>query len=70
MRDHPLQVTGDDIRIYKEALRRGGLKKSTFARKLSVLRGAFEQFAELIETELRNDDIEEIPNTLQKHANT
>ena len=42
---HPLEVTGDEIRIYKEVLRRGGLKKSTIARKLSVLRGAFEQFA-------------------------
>ncbi|QDV43929.1 Tyrosine recombinase XerD [Stieleria neptunia] len=41
---HPLHVTGDEIRIYKEALRRGGLRKSTIARKLSVLRGVFEQF--------------------------
>ena len=41
---HPLQVTGDDVRLYKESLRRAGLKKSTIARRLSVLRGAYEQF--------------------------
>jgi hypothetical protein len=39
----PLQVTGDDVRIYKEALRATGKSRTTIARVLSVLRGTYEQ---------------------------
>lgn len=40
----PTEVTGDDIRLYKEAMRKGGLASSTIARKLSLLRGTYEQW--------------------------
>lgn len=42
--NHPLNVTGDEIRIYKEALTKAKQKASTISRTLSVLRGAYEQF--------------------------
>lgn len=41
---HPLDVTGDHVRMYKEALLEKGHKPSSIARALSVLRGAYEQF--------------------------
>lgn len=41
---HPLDVTGDDIRLYKEALHRAGHRPATISRILSVLRGTYEQF--------------------------
>jgi len=41
---HPFQVTGDHVRIYKEALIRSGKKAGTVARALSVIRGTYEQF--------------------------
>lgn len=41
----PLQVTGDDVRIYKEALKQAGKSRTTIARVLSVLRGTYEQLA-------------------------
>lgn len=40
----PLQVTGDDIRIYKAALLTAGQTTATVARALSVLRGTYQQF--------------------------
>ena len=40
----PTEVTGDDLRMYKEALRQAGMASSTIARKLSVLRGTYEQW--------------------------
>jgi integrase/recombinase XerD len=40
-----LQVTGDHVKLYKRALLEAGLTPSTVARRLSVLRGAYEQFA-------------------------
>jgi site-specific recombinase XerD len=47
MRDmgvHPYDVTGDHVRIYKEALVRGNKKPATIARALPVIRGTYEQF--------------------------
>ncbi|RYG98629.1 MAG: hypothetical protein EON58_06575, partial [Alphaproteobacteria bacterium] len=37
----PTEVNGDDIRMYKEALRQAGMASSTIARKLSVIRGTY-----------------------------
>ncbi len=47
MREHdinPLDVTGDDIRLYKEARTQAGDKGATIGQALSVLRGMYEQF--------------------------
>src|SRR4051812_32530537 len=41
----PLQVTADHVKLYKRALLESGLKSATVARRLSVLRGAYEQLA-------------------------
>lgn len=40
----PLLATGDDIRLYKEALRESGKTAASIAHTLSVLRGTYEQF--------------------------
>jgi site-specific recombinase XerD len=40
----PLEVTGDDLRVYKAALLAAGQTTATVARTLSVLRGTFQQF--------------------------
>jgi integrase/recombinase XerD len=40
----PLQVTGDDLRLYKAALLSADQKTATVARTLSVLRGTYQQF--------------------------
>jgi integrase/recombinase XerD len=40
----PLQVTGDDLRVYKSALLAAGQATATVARTLSVLRGTYQQF--------------------------
>lgn len=40
-----LEVTADHVRLYKRALLETGLTSATVARRLSVLRGAYEQFA-------------------------
>lgn len=40
----PLQVTGDDLRLYKAALLAAGQTRATVARALSVLRGTYQQF--------------------------
>ena len=40
----PLEVTGDDLRVYKAALLAAGHKSATVARTLSVLRGTYQQF--------------------------
>jgi integrase len=37
-------VTGDDVRLYKEALRKSGQSKATISRKLSVIRGIYQQW--------------------------
>lgn len=42
---HPLSVTADHVRIYKASLLRAGIKPTTIARRLSVLRGTYRQFA-------------------------
>lgn len=39
-----LQVTGDDVRLYKEVLGQAGASGATIARRLSVLRGTYQQF--------------------------
>jgi site-specific recombinase XerD len=41
----PLQVNADHVKLYKRALLEAGMKSATVARRLSVLRGAYEQLA-------------------------
>jgi len=41
---HPLQVTGDEVSLYKDALRKSGYKATSIAQMLSVLRGMYQQF--------------------------
>jgi site-specific recombinase XerD len=41
----PLEVTADHVKLYKRALAEAGLTTATVARRLSVLRGAYEQLA-------------------------
>jgi integrase/recombinase XerC/integrase/recombinase XerD len=40
----PLSVRGDDVRIFREALRQAGMQPATIAKHLSVLRGMYRQF--------------------------
>ena len=40
----PLSVNGDDVRIFREALRQAGLQPATIAKQLSVIRGMYRQF--------------------------
>ena len=53
----PLEVKADYLRLYKAALRDAGLAGATIARKLSVLRGMYRQFAvkKLIPWEVAQD---------------
>lgn len=41
----PFEVRGDHVRIYKASLLKAGMKATTVARRLSVLRGVYKQFA-------------------------
>jgi site-specific recombinase XerD len=41
----PLDVTADHVKLYKRALLEAGMTSATVARRLSVLRGAYEQLA-------------------------
>src|SRR5580765_1441269 len=41
----PLQVTADHVKLYKRALLEAGKTSATVARRLSVLRGTYEQLA-------------------------
>jgi site-specific recombinase XerD len=41
----PLAVTADHVKVYKRALLEAGLTSATVARRLSVVRGAYSQFA-------------------------
>jgi site-specific recombinase XerD len=41
---HPFDVTGDHVRLYKEAMVQAGRRPATIARALSVIRGTYEQF--------------------------
>jgi site-specific recombinase XerD len=41
----PLAVTADHVKLYKRALLSAGMASATVARRLSVLRGAYEQLA-------------------------
>jgi integrase/recombinase XerD len=41
----PLNVTADHVKLYKRALLAAGMTSATVARRLSVLRGAYEQLA-------------------------
>jgi integrase/recombinase XerD len=41
----PLNVTADHVKLYKRGLAEAGMTSATIARRLSVLRGAYEQFA-------------------------
>ena len=51
-----LDVTADHIKIYKAALLKAGVRPATISRKLSVIRGAYRQFADkgLIDWETAN----------------
>lgn len=40
---HPFAVTGDHVRLYKEALLQAGRRPASVARALSVIRGTYEQ---------------------------
>ena len=40
-----LQVTADHVKLYKRALLEAGMQRTTVARRLSVLRGAYKQLA-------------------------
>ena len=53
----PLSVTADHVKLYKAALLKAGITPATIARRLSVLRGTYRQFAEkgLIEWETTQD---------------
>lgn len=42
----PYQVTADQVKIYKAMLLKSGMRPATVARKLSVIRGAYRQFAD------------------------
>src|SRR6516164_2754119 len=54
---NPLQVTGDDLRVYKAALLSSGQTSATVSRILSVLRGTYQQFGKkgLVEWERVRD---------------
>ncbi len=41
----PLDVTADHVKLYKRGLLEAGMTSATVARRLSVLRGAYEQLA-------------------------
>jgi integrase/recombinase XerD len=41
----PLEVTADHVKLYKRALLEAGMKATTVARRLSVLRGVYRQLA-------------------------
>ena len=41
----PLEVTADHVKLYKRGLLEAGMASATVARRLSVLRGAYEQLA-------------------------
>jgi site-specific recombinase XerD len=41
----PLAVTADHVKLYKRALLEAGMTSATVARRLSVLRGAYQQLA-------------------------
>jgi site-specific recombinase XerD len=41
----PLDVTADHVKLYKRALAEAGMTSATVARRLSVLRGSYEQLA-------------------------
>jgi site-specific recombinase XerD len=41
----PLSVTADHVKVYKAALHKAGMRPTTIARRMSVLRGAYNQFA-------------------------
>jgi len=41
----PLEVTADHVKLYKRGLLEAGMSSATAARRLSVLRGAYEQLA-------------------------
>jgi site-specific recombinase XerD len=41
----PLRVTADHVKLYKGALLKAGVRPATIARRLSVLRGTYRQFA-------------------------
>lgn len=40
---HVLQVTGDQVSLYKESLRKSGYKATTISQALSVIRGLYQQ---------------------------
>ncbi len=41
----PLQVTADEVKLYKRSLLEAGMARATVARRLSVIRGTYKQLA-------------------------
>lgn len=66
----PLDVRPDHVRLYKAALRDAGLAGATIARKLSVLRGMYRQFAKkkLIDWETAQDIVAVESPKVQKNT--
>jgi integrase/recombinase XerD len=66
----PLSVTADHVRLYMRALREAGRSWATIARRLSVLRGAYEQFAikGLLSWETAQDIAAVRPNGVKKNS--
>ncbi|HWB10522.1 MAG TPA: tyrosine-type recombinase/integrase [Pirellulales bacterium] len=66
----PLEVTADHVKLYKRALLAAGMTSATVARRLSVLRGAYEQFAAkgLIKWETAQDIAAVKAATVQKNS--
>ena len=65
-----LNVTGDHVRFYKRALLEAGMTSATVARRLSVLRGAYQQFAakRLITWETAQDIASVKATSVQKNS--
>lgn len=66
----PLEVQPDHVRLYKAAMRDAGLAGATIARKLSVLRGMYRQFAKkkLIDWEIAQDIVAVESPQVQKNT--
>ncbi len=66
----PLEVTADHVKLYKRGLLEAGMTAATVARRLSVLRGAYEQLAakKLVSWETSQDIAEVKAPGVQKNA--
>jgi site-specific recombinase XerD len=66
----PLEVTADHVKIYKRALLNAGMTSATVARRLSVLRGAYKQFAckKLVEWDIVHENAAIESAVVQKNS--